>query len=285
MTGGASRAELRSDLTSLGLPADAVVMVHASLRAVRPAARSAAEVAAALLDVIGATGTLVVPTQTTWNSTSSAHYTAETAGMTADEILAYRFSLPGFDAASTPSSRMGLLAEYVRTLPGAVRSSHPQCSFSAFGPRATHLMLIHDLDCHLGERSPLGALYRENALVLHLGTGFDVCTAFHLAEYRHAALPTRHYECRIAESAASAVATDARGWTSFEDIHLDDSDFSRLGAAFAEQPDSVRFGTVGSAQSMLFPVRAAVDFAVTWMRRERRAYTERASRDTRRPSQ
>ena len=92
--------------------------------------------------------------------------------------------MPAFDPAATPQHGMGRLAESVRTAGGAVRSAHPQTSFAALGRRAGELLSAHPLSSHLGEESPLGALYRAGAQVLMINVGFSVCTAFHLAEYR-----------------------------------------------------------------------------------------------------
>lgn len=263
---GADRARLRRDLTNLGVPRGAAVLVHSSLRSVRPEAGAPALVAA-LLDVLGEHGTLLVPTQTAGNSPTSPQYLAATAGLSREQARAYRDSLAGFDPATTPSSGMGAVAEYVRTLPQAARSAHPHSSFAAVGGRARQLTAIHDLACHLGERSPLGSLYRADGWILHLGTGFQTSTIFHLAEYRYAALPARTYEACLA-------AAGGRGgpglWTAFEDIELRDGDFAALGSHFEACSGAVRRGRVGCAPALLFPARAGTDHAVGWMRRERR---------------
>jgi aminoglycoside 3-N-acetyltransferase len=118
-------------------------------------------------------------------------------------------------------------------------------------------MAEHAIDCHLGERSPLGWLYRADAAVLLIGVGYDVCTAFHLAEYRLPGTPAyREYRCFTA-------ADGARKEHAFFDIALDDGDFSALGAAMDAEP-FVRKGKVGGAECRLLPIRAAVDFAAAW---------------------
>jgi aminoglycoside 3-N-acetyltransferase len=180
--------------------------------------------------------------------------------MSPQQADAYRRSLPAFDPAVAEARETGALAEAVRTLPGAHRSTHPQTSFAAAGRLAEELTATHDLDCHLGERSPLGALYAADALVLLLGVGYDVCTAFHLAEYRYAPRPKRPYECRIAGQPGD-------GWATFDDIELDDSEFGAIGKEFEAAGGPVRVGRTGETDSRLFPLRAAVDFAEGRMRR------------------
>jgi aminoglycoside 3-N-acetyltransferase len=259
---------LRDDLLGLGVAESSVVLVHASLRAMAPTRRTPGELADALLAVLGPAGTVVVPTQTSWNSTTSRAFKAATQGMAPEEIAAYKGSLPPFDPLSTPSWGMGQLAEYIRTLPNAVRSIHPQTSFAAVGAQAVELLRVHDLESHLGPDSPLGALYAHDAWVLMLGTDYSTGTVFHLAEYMYTAQPLRSYECRIARG--PGLAPDApNGWTSFKDIDFDDSDFGFLGECFERGSDRVRQGPVGGAWSRLYPVRSAVDFAAAWMREHR----------------
>jgi aminoglycoside 3-N-acetyltransferase len=261
-TVGADRARLRADLEKLGLRIGSVVLVHASMRRVRPDAGGAATVLSALRDVLGRHGTVVVPAQTTWNSTTSSAFRANTAGMTEAQLAAHLADLPAFDPHTTPSAGMGAFAEHVRTRADAVRSAHPQTSFAASGPRAAELMARHDLDCLLGDRSPLAALGESDAYALHLGPGYERATAFHLGEWR-ASRRRRRYRCKITGSPGTG------GWTSFEDVAYDDADFPELGAWFEECSEVVDRGTVGSADALVYPVRAAAEYAEEWVRSKR----------------
>jgi aminoglycoside 3-N-acetyltransferase len=207
----------------------------------------------ALLDVLGPAGTLVVPAQTPDNR--------DPAGWTDPPIPeswlpVIREHLPGFDPDVTPSVGMGVIAEQVRTWPGAVRSAHPQSSFAAVGPLACSLLAHHELTCHLGEASPLGRLEKAGATVLLLGVDFSRCTAFHLAEYR-LPTPSREYSCAV-------LAPEGRRWVTYTDVALDDSDFARLGADFHAESNAVRTGRVGAAPSLVFPLPDAVAFAIEW---------------------
>ena len=56
-----------------------------------------------------------------------------------------------------------------------------------------------------------------------------------------------------------------RVWAWFEDIETRDDLFEELGRDF-EQERPVTHGRVGSAEARLFSQRAAVDFAVDWLR-------------------
>ena len=207
----------------------------------------------------------MVPAQTTLNSLTSRDFHAAVAGLDEDERARYVADMPGFDPARTPSHGMGAFAEYLRTRPSAVRSRHPQASFAALGPQARACTSVHDLDCHLGDRSPLGWLYAADAAVLLLGVGYTACTAFHLAEYRLPWMPpVQVYHCFTA-------GEGGRVKREFTAPALDDSDFARLGAALeAVSPGCLRQGRVGSGTGRVVPLRAAVDFGVSWLTIHRR---------------
>ncbi len=253
-------ALLAGELAALGVPRGGVLLVHASLRSTGGA--PARTVLDALRRAIGPLGTLVTPSFTPENSDTSRAHLARVRGLGPQERAVFRASMPPFDPASTPAPTMGTLSETLRKAPGAVRSAHPQTSFTALGPLATALMSGHEPDCHLGERSPLAALYRARAQVLLLGVGFDACTAFHLAEYRVPDPPRRTYRCVV------STANGGRRWWEYEDVALSDSDFSDLGSAH-EACGSTRRGPVGGAPSRLLDLRDAVDFAVRWIPRQR----------------
>jgi len=258
------RDQLAADFRSLGLQPGRDLLIHCSLRRVGRIDGGAATLLDAILDVVGPEATLVVPTQTTTNSLTSSAFLAATAGLDEEERDRFIAAMPGFDPASTPSTGMGAFAEHLRTRPSASRSSHPQVSFAAIGPGATACTSVHDLDCHLGDHSPLGWLYDANAAIVLLGVGYSVCTAFHLAEYHLPGVPPRRsYQCFTAEGGT-------RVQHEFTDIDLDDSDFELLGAELESTADrdttsGLRQGQVGSAACRLVPLRTAVDFARSWL--------------------
>ncbi|MFE3328371.1 aminoglycoside N(3)-acetyltransferase [Streptomyces sp. NPDC059176] len=252
----AERDGLVGRLRSLGLRNGDTVLVHAALAGTGLAAPVLRD---ALLAALGPRGTLVVPAFTPENSDSSSAHLRRVAGMTPTQAASFRSTMPAFDPATTPCVAMGRLAESVRTTRGAVRSAHPQTSFAALGRRAAELLRYHPLSCHLGEESPLGALYRAGARVLMVNVGFSVCTAFHLAEYRTGA-PLRRYACVVRGVSGSE-------WTEYEDVSLDDSDFEAVGAAFDGNLEQK--GQLGGTTARLLSIRDAVDHAVKWMSEKR----------------
>ena len=272
---GYGRDRLRADLRELGVRRGSVLLVQASMKAVEPADGGAALITEVLLELLGPAGTLVVPTYTALNSVTSRGHKLAVKDMTPEQAAEYIDALPVFDPFLSPSQEMGVLAEHVRNMSDAVRSTHPHTSFAAVGARAMELMKVHDIDCHLGPDSPLGALYEADADNLFLGLEYNRgCTMIHLAEYHFAReraaedLPVyrREYKARI----ASADTSDK--WVTFWDLDIDDGHFGRVGAEFdaaMEGTRALRRGMVGAAHSRLVGSRAVVDFAVSWMWRNK----------------
>lgn len=258
MTGPAlTHDALAADLRALGLPEGGVLLVHCSMSRIGWIDGGAATLLAAIRTVAGPAVTVVVPAQTPDNSLTSPVHRAATAGMTDAERAGHIARMPGFDVDRTPSYGVGVFAEQIRTHPGARRSRHPQTSFAALGPAADDVVAVHDLDCHLGERSPLGTLYRRRAVILMLGTGMAKCTALHLAEYRlDGSGPTMEYSCFLFENGQRIPLT-------FRARKLDDSDFPEAGNDILQHSWAIT-GRVGNAEAHLVPLAPAVDHARRW---------------------
>jgi aminoglycoside 3-N-acetyltransferase len=245
------RARLRTELAAAGLRPGMAVLVHCSMRAVGRVEGGAEALCETLLELLDEEhGTLVVPTQTTSASLTSPEFQRAIAQLADEDRELYLKVLPGFDALSSPSEGMGVLAESVRTHPQAHRSPHPTVSFAAVGRHAAAVCAAHPLDCLLGGRSPLGALRDLDARVLLLGVGFDRCTAFHLGE--DAAFDReRSYCCKIGDE-----------WQHFTGFPHRDEDFAELGSKFEQRHgDVVHRGNVGNAPTRLFPLALAATFA------------------------
>ncbi|QNP73377.1 AAC(3) family N-acetyltransferase [Streptomyces roseirectus] len=248
-----TRASLADDLRALGVKEGETLLVHSSLSSLGWVNGGAPAVVQALLDALGPAGTLTVPTQS-GDLTDPAHWQSPPVPESWwDEI---RATMPPYDPRTTPTRGMGAIPEAVRTWPGALRSAHPHTSFAAIGPHAAHLTADHALDCQLGERSPLARLESLDARVLLLGTGYDSCTAFHLAEYR------------IPAPLATQGHPTPDGWRAFTDVALDSDDFATLGHAY-ERDRPVTRGQAGAAPCRLFPVRDAVAYAEHWLKLHR----------------
>jgi aminoglycoside 3-N-acetyltransferase len=87
-----------------------------------------------------------------------------------------------FDPATTPSDKMGPLTEYVRKLPGAVRSFHPFGSYCAVGKRAHEL--LDNVSRHaFGPNTPEERMIEADALCVSIGKHPRfTCTTVHHVE-------------------------------------------------------------------------------------------------------
>jgi aminoglycoside 3-N-acetyltransferase len=253
-------SSLTDDLRQLGVRAGDVLLVHSSARSLGYVVGGVQSAVQALLNVLGPDGTLVVPTHTPDNS-DPAQWISPPVPRAWWPVI--REQTPGFDVRRTPSRWMGVIAETVRTWPGAARSDHPQVSFAAVGRHAAGITAAHPLDDALGEHSPLGAVYRLDGKVLLLGCGHDSNTSLHLAEWRQPAPP------RAAHGAAVRQPDGTSRWVAWTDVADNTDDFRQLGAAF-EAADrggaaAVSVGPVAEATARLMSQRALVDFATGWM--------------------
>ena len=255
-----TRTSLAADLRALGVRSGSVLIVHGSLKSLGWVCGGPVAVVQALLDVLGDSGTLVVPTHNPENS-DPAGWQHPPVPESWWQII--RDETPGFDPALSPSRWMGLIAETVRTWPGALRSDHPHTSFAAFGPAAEQVVSGHRLDDMLGESSPLGRVNELDGDVLLLGVDHTSNTSLHLAEYRQPR-PRRSRNGAAVLAAAGDANPRGRAWVEWEDVDVDESDFGALGISL-DDSGAVALGMVGSARCRLMRQRAAVDFAVGWI--------------------
>ncbi len=251
-----TRETIAADLRALGLAAGDNVIVHSSLKSMGWVVGGAPTVVQALIDVVGDEGAIVTPSHS-YGHTDPASWTSPRVRQ--DWISLIRYTLPPFDPAATPTTRMGQIVEVFRTWPGTLRSRHPDVSFCARGARAEFVTADHSYEMAQGDGSPLARLYDLDGKVLFIGVGYDRNTSFHLAEYRIDETPLHTTTTLIEENGV-------REWRSFKQIvDMDDVWLRELGAAF-EENNEVSVGVVGLAECRLFSQRAAVDFAVGWLR-------------------
>ncbi len=251
-----TRERMAQALTALGVARGSVLLVHSALSRLGYVSGGPEAVVLALLDVLGADGTLVMPTFTAHLS-DPCHWQAPPVPEAWWPVL--RETMPAFNPHTTPTRMMGAVCETFRSWPGCQRSAHPQDSFAALGPHADHVTAEHPLDAGFGPASPLGRLEALDASVLFLGVSFENCTAFHLGEHRADAAP-------LVTQGAPVQRDGTRIWARFTCPDYDSDDFTACGAAFQAQiPCPVRHGPVGQGTAHLFSLRAAAAFAESWL--------------------
>lgn len=257
--------QLSAQLRELGLAAGMTVIVHSSLKALAGGGRAwiaggPQAVVQALQTVLTPDGTLVMPTHSTDLSEPSAWQDPPIPEAWWPIV---RAQMPAYDRDLTPTRGMGLIVDTFRQQRSVRRSAHPGHSFAAWGRHAAIITNEHPLDVSLGDPSPLGRIYDLGGHVLLLGVGHVNNTSLHLAEYR-AEWAGKQW---ITEG-SPLIVDGQRQWVTYQVIDGDTDDFTALGAAFDVRGET-RVGAVGLGTARLMPQRALVDFAVSWLARQR----------------
>ncbi len=254
-----TREMLRTDMRKLGLKKGMDVLVHSSLSSVGWVNGGAVAIIQALMDSVTEEGTIIMPAQSA-DLSDPAEWLNPPIPWEWWETV--KNTMPAFETAVTPTYGMGKIAELFRTYPGVLRSNHPNVSFTAWGKRSGEILAKHQLENGLGEGSPLRKLYDLDATVLFIGTNYETNTCFHLAEYRAG---TRE----VIQKGTPILVDGKREWVEYTDIEYDDTEFETIGIGF-EQQCSVTKGKIGSADSKLFSLCEAVDYAAEFFRNERK---------------
>ena len=124
----------------------------------------------AISEVIGASGTIVVPTSS-------------------QNIM--NTKVP-FDIDLTPSHERGIFSEFVRLHPDSQRSFHPFSSYSAIGPSSSDIVSDTPRQAY-GPNSPEDRLINLNARILILGLNENIITTTHHIEHV-IGVPYRYYK-------------------------------------------------------------------------------------------
>jgi len=261
-----TRSELAAALRQAGVRPAGILMVHTRMSAIGWVVGGADTVVQALLDAIGAGGTLVV--YTAWE-----HDAFHIAEWPEARRLAYLREPPVFDPALSESMHdVGRIPERIRTWPGARRSSHPLASVVALGPDAAWLVRDHRLEDGYGPTSPLARIVDRRGQVLLLGAPLETLTILHHAE-AIAPLPRKRYvrfPARVRTAAGVAdveirtidASQGAFDYGAFEPLGVDAFEGIAREALAAGVGRTVR---IASATSHLFESDRLVAFAVDWM--------------------
>ncbi len=236
-------------------------MVHAAMSKVGPLLNGPDALSNAILEVVGPDGTMLV--YTSWDSVHD-----DLLGDDGRVLPKWRDHVPGFDQNASRAVRMnGIIAEFVRTMPGARRSANPGASVAAVGKLADWITADHRLDYGFGENTPLSKLVEVGGSVLMVGAPWDTMTLVHHADHL-AAIPDKQ-TIRIEVPFAGVNGTEWRFMEEFETgdpIHEDLSEnyIEQIVTAYVESGGGSQ-GMIGFAPSLLVEARPMLAFAIRWL--------------------
>ena len=157
------RAEILSALRNLGVRDGDILIVHSSLSRLGYVEGGVDTIVSALQDSVGSAGTLGAPTFWALDPNTVEEGTI-------------------FDV-EQGRSKLGVISEKIRTLPGAFRSYHPTHSATFIGDAARQLTADHHLDkTPVGPNSPFRKLVQLHGKILMLGVSLEYLTSFHTIE-------------------------------------------------------------------------------------------------------
>lgn len=163
---GLTKEAIKKDLISAGLKSGDHVLVHSSLSKIGYLEDGADTFINALIEVVGADGTVLMPTSP--NNVYQLNYIRNT---------------PFFNVLNSPS-KTGKITEVFRQRPDAVRSLHPTEPVSAVGKLAKELTKDHfNQITPYNDKSPFYKLAQFGGKIMYVGVGLSQAgTSLHTLE-------------------------------------------------------------------------------------------------------
>jgi len=155
-----NRQNLEKTLIAVGVANGDGLLVHSALQFLGKPEGGEAMYLDALLNVIGACGTIAVP--------------------------AFNFAFArgeDFDPLNTPSEGMGVFSEFVRQHPESKRTSHPMQSLALIGAQAEELA-GRDTPSAFDDSSAFDGMLQNNFKLLLLGADVQAASIVHYSEQR-----------------------------------------------------------------------------------------------------
>lgn len=153
---------LKNELQELGINRGDCLIVHCSFKVLKTAGYSPDEVIDTFMELLGAEGTLIMPT-----------FTYSYSGI---------WNVVPFNSAVTPGILNGVLSETFRLRPGTLRSGHPAYSVAVSGKLAEYLTANRELSSALGHGSSYEDALNMDAKILLLGVGNSRNSMLHYIE-------------------------------------------------------------------------------------------------------
>jgi len=156
-----TKSKLKQFLIKSGLKKGDTAMVHSSLGRIGYIENGADDLIDAFLEVMGKSGTLVMPTFSVPKLKNGVYY---------------------FDSKNTPAYT-GKVPETFRKRKGVFRSLQPMHSVVAYGKNAKYIVKDHDkCDNSFAMNGPFGKLYKLNAKIFLIGVDQLANSSIHIVE-------------------------------------------------------------------------------------------------------
>lgn len=156
-------------LKKAGIKEGDLLLAHTALSPLGVVEGGADTVIDALLEAIGETGTLLMPTFTR-------------SFLCFEKGPARSKALVPFHPQRGPVTT-GMIPETFRQRPGVIRTPHPSHSIAGLGPRAQECLSSHGAtEAPTGASSPWAKLHQLNGKIVFLGARLDACTFLHYLE-------------------------------------------------------------------------------------------------------
>lgn len=174
-----SKEDIKNMLKRLGVKEGMTLLVHSSLKGFDFLVGGPEMFVEALIETVGYEGTIVMPLQCGQNSEPSRWMYPPIDFSLIKKVREER--LP-FNPKTSDIYHMGKLVEAFRRHEDVYFTSHPSCSFIAYGKFAKYICAAQPNDFCLGVGSPLHRLYDTKSYSLLINVDYDNATILHLAE-------------------------------------------------------------------------------------------------------
>ena len=210
----------------------------------------------ALLDVVGPSGTVMIPTFTLYYPLFMIRY---------NKVPFFRKKVHVFRKEETPSYT-GIIAEHIRNDLRAIRSNHPTNSFAAIGGKANYLLRDHNH--HSPAYSPYSKLADINGKLLTIGLGYRLIGIGHEAQSKAGllnCLPSNKGALFFDESDRIRIFVRRDKGGCIKRLHDVINNNLREAGIVTE-------GSVGKAKAFVIPARESLDIMTNLLERNPEHY-------------
>ncbi len=235
-------------LQKLGIQSNDTVIVHASFKSL--GIDDPEDFILALIEVLGESGTLLMP------------------------ALSFEQNPPNRHNTKTTPSNVGYLSEYFRTKAGTLRSLHPTHSVCGCGGHARELLEAHAQDITpCGPNSPFNQLISRQGKILMVGCGLEPNTLMHAIE-EYAPPPY------LFGPPMTYTITDAQGNTFDKSYTPHDFEgytqrYDRVQGVLGEE--GLKTGVIGAANSYLLNSEILFERVLTMLKKDPFYFVDRDS--------